>query len=192
MEANKTALRRHVFARRDLVSPQEANRAAAAVAERGLALARTHAPAGAVIAAYWPIRSEVHTRPLMEALAAAGFRTALPVTHEPRGLSFRLWSVGDDLARGPLGNAEPLATADEATPALLFAPLAAFDARGGRIGYGGGHYDAALAALRSGGPIVAAGLAYDLQEIDTVPRESHDQRLDAIITETRTLIVKNG
>ena len=187
MDAKKNELRRRVFARRDLVTPGEARAAAAIVAKRGLAFTRERATPGAAVAAYWPMRSEIHTRPLMESLTAAGFRTVLPVTRESRILLFRLWSVGDDLSRGALGNAEPLPDAEEVTPALLFVPLAAFDARGGRIGYGGGHYDTTLATLRARGPVVAAGLAYDLQEVETVPLEPHDQRLDAVITETRTL-----
>lgn len=187
MDAKKNELRRRIFARRDLVTPEEARDAAKIVADRGLAFARERVAPGATIAAYWPIRSEIHTRPLIESLAAAGFRTALPVTRESRVLLFRLWSVGDDLTRGALGNAEPLPDAEETLPSLLFVPLAAFDARGGRIGYGAGHYDTTLAALRARGSVVAAGLAYDVQEIEAVPLEPHDQRLGAVITETRTL-----
>ena len=193
MNAQKNELRRRIFARRDLISPEEAHRAAQTIAERGLALAQARLPAGATVAAYWPIRSEMNTRPLMEALADAGFRTALPVTRETRTpLVFRLWTVGDDLVRGALGNSEPLDSAETITPALLFMPLAAFDAQGGRIGYGAGHYDTTLAPLRARGPTLAVGLAYDLQEIDTVPLEPHDQRLDAVITETRTLSFEPG
>ena len=43
--------------------------------------------------------------------------------------------------------------------------------------------DRTLAALRSAGPIFVVGLAFAGQEIETVPREAHDQRLDAILTE---------
>ena len=102
-------------------------------------------------------------------------------------LVFHAWAVGDDLARGTLGTSEPMPGAAVVVPTLLFVPLAGFDARGGRIGYGAGYYDATLAALRAARPVVAVGLAYDLQEVEAVPREPHDQRLDAVVTETRTL-----
>ena len=44
-------------------------------------------------------------------------------------------------------------------------PLAAFDRSGGRIGYGKGHYDTALAALKATQPVLAVGLAFSVQEV---------------------------
>ena len=187
----KTALRRQAFERRDSLSRRERDAAAEAVAKRGVELARKTLPRGATVAAYWAIRSEIGTQILMEALIAAGFRTALPVTRQTRTpLLFRLWNVGDDLGRGVLGNPEPLAEAVAVTPALVFAPLAAFDARGGRIGYGSGHYDTTLQSLRLHGPVRYVGLAFDVQEVERVPLEPHDIRLDMVLTETR--IVEGG
>ncbi|HMN74408.1 MAG TPA: 5-formyltetrahydrofolate cyclo-ligase [Rhodoblastus sp.] len=185
--AAKSALRRHAFARRDLIEPDEAHAAAQTIAARGLELAARHAAPGAVISAYWPIRSEISTRPLLERLARAGFRTALPVmTATAKPLHFRLWSPGDELAKGPLGLSEPLADAARVEPELMFLPLACFDARGHRVGYGGGNFDATLAAARARGKIVAVGLAYADQEVDAIPHEAHDQRLDFVITEQKT------
>jgi len=70
-----------------------------------------------------------------------------------------------------------------ATPDLIIAPLLAFDRAGGRLGQGGGHYDRTIEALRARGPVFVIGLAYAGQEIEAVPCEPHDQRLDAILTE---------
>ena len=67
---SKSDMRRHALARRELVSPQEARAAASHVARAGLELVASHCAPGAVIAAYWPIRSELSTRPLIEALHA--------------------------------------------------------------------------------------------------------------------------
>ena len=188
MRTIKSDLRRRAFARRDLVSPNEARTAASEVARRGLAVARENLAGGATVAAYWPIRSELHTRPLFDALTDAGFRTALPVTRETRTpMIFRLWSPDDDTVRGVLGNSEPSDNAPTVVPALVFAPLAAFDAQGGRIGHGSGHYDTTMQALRLHGPVLFVGLAFDCQEVETVPLEPHDIRLDMILTETRSL-----
>jgi len=185
--ASKIVLRRHALARRDLIEPAEAHAAAEAIAAQGAKLVERFAPAGAVIAAYWPIRSEISTRPLLERLSRAGYRTALPVmTAAARPLHFRLWSPGEELAKGPLGLSEPLASAGAVEPALMFLPLVCFDARGWRIGYGGGNFDATLAALRARGKVVAVGLAFADQEIEAVPCEAHDQPLDFVITEQKT------
>ena len=184
--STKQALRRHALALRDLIEPREAHAAAESVARRGLALVQKISGPGAVVSAYWPIRSEISTRPLLEALANAGYRTALPVvTATARPLRFLLWTPGEDLDVGPLGLAEPKAGGAVGVPDILFAPLAAFDARGHRIGYGGGNFDATIEALRAVRPLTTIGLAYGVQEVDRVPAEEHDQRLDFVLTEQR-------
>ncbi len=67
---------------------------------------------------------------------------------------------------------------------MVIAPLLAFDRGGGRLGQGGGHYDRTLEALRVQGRVFVVGLAYAGQEVAEVPSEPHDQKLDAILTET--------
>ncbi len=184
----KADLRRRSLARRDLVTPQEAHEAAASVAARGLALvetiakdARVDAP---VVSVYWPIRSELNTRPLIDALAANGYRVTLPVMHKVRHpLVFRAFTPGDDLVKGPFGLSEPVDDKPLYDPDIVFSPLAAFDRRGFRLGYGGGIYDATLEELRVRKRVIAIGVAYSCQEADHVPVEPHDQRLDFVMTE---------
>ena len=66
---------------------------------------------------------------------------------------------------------------------MLLVPMLAFDARGHRLGYGGGFYDRTIAALRARGEVTALGFAYAAQEIPEVPNSGHDMRLDGIVTE---------
>jgi 5-formyltetrahydrofolate cyclo-ligase len=82
---------------------------------------------------------------------------------------------------------EPPGTLPEARPDLLLVPLLAVDRAGNRLGQGGGHYDRTLAALRTGRPVPAIGLAWDMQLVEAVPRAPWDQPLDAIATPTRFL-----
>lgn len=138
------------------------------------------------VGAYWPIRSEVDPRPLMEALIARGQDVALSQILHPH-LSWRLWLPGDVLIKGGFGVREPGPDAPEVFPKALIVPLVAFDRRGGRIGYGKGHFDRAIAALEAQHPILTIGLAYAVQEIDEVPVESHDRLLDVIITEAELI-----
>ena len=82
---------------------------------------------------------------------------------------------------------EPAAHLPACHPDVLFIPLAAFDRRGYRIGYGAGHYDRALASLKAKKPVLAIGIAYATQEVPEVPAEPHDQRLDFVLTEREAI-----
>ena len=176
----KERLRGEVFARRDALDGAFREDAAHRIARRALALSefRDITPVGA----YWTIRSEVDPRPLMEALIARGQDVALSQILHPH-LSWRLWRPGDVLVKGGFGVREPGPDAPEIFPKALLVPLVAFDRRGGRIGYGKGHFDRAIAALEAQHPVLTIGLAYAVQEIDEVPVEPHDRLLDIIITE---------
>ena len=104
---------------------------------------------------------------------------------------FRAWRPGGSLTRGAMNIPEPLLQAPEVDPDLLFVPLAAFDRRGHRIGFGAGHYDRTLAKLRAMGSIRAVGAAFSVSEIPAAPTEPHDEPLDFILTE-RELIDCRG
>jgi 5-formyltetrahydrofolate cyclo-ligase len=147
---------------------------------RDVILAEAPPPPGAIIGGFWPMGSEIDTRPLLDALHDRGHAIALPVT-PPRGrpLFFRPWSPGTPMARGPMGT-QHTAEGDPVTPDWLIIPLLAFDRTGARLGYGGGYYDRTLALLRGATSI---GVAYAAQEIAQVPTGPHDIRLTAIATE---------
>ena len=178
----KSELRRQALERRRAVDAATRGALSALLALVGLEWARRWRPR--IVAAFSSIRDEPDTGPLLAALQAHGFATALPAASaRSTPLVFRLWGAGEPLIRGPLGALEPTAAAAAVEPDLLFVPLAAFDRRGHRIGYGAGHYDRALRLLRGKGLVRAVGVAYAVSEIDATPNEPHDERLDFILTE---------
>ena len=189
LDARKAALRREAAALRAAAAKADPE-SAARLASHGAALrdARLFGEANIIaeyiIAGYWPIRSEIDPIPLLEVLAAMGFKTALPAT--PRAgepLVFHLWESGDALIDGLYGTSEPLATAPQCQPDGLLVPLLAFDSRFFRLGYGGGFYDRSLAVLRRDKPHMrAVGIAYRDQQVEDIPTGSHDARLDAVLT----------
>lgn len=90
----------------------------------------------------------------------------------------------EELRPGRYGVHEPSAAAavESLGPDVLaLVPGVAFDARGGRLGRGGGIWDRALADAIGA---VAFGVGYELQIIERLPREAHDRPLDALLTET--------
>ncbi len=142
-------------------------------------LERLPPPAGAVVAGYWPLAGEIDIRPLLHALHERGHEIALPET-PPVGapLAFHRWRPGATLTEGPRRTFHP--AQDPVVPDILLVPLLAFDRAGHRLGYGAGYYDRTLAAL-SGRTAIGCGFA--TQEVEAVPAEAHDRRLDAIATE---------
>jgi 5-formyltetrahydrofolate cyclo-ligase len=138
---------------------------------------------GRVFALYHPSGSELDPTPLRARLPPGG--VALPTAQSRDGaLVFRLHEPGQALVPDALGIPSPGPAAAPVLPDVVFTPLLAFDRRGGRLGQGGGHYDRTLANLRRMKPVLVIGLAYAGQELQEIPMEGHDQRLDAILTET--------
>jgi 5-formyltetrahydrofolate cyclo-ligase len=183
----KALLRREALARRAQIEPAARVAFSRRLAKEGLRLARLWRPP--IVSVFHPILDEPDTLPLLTALAGEGFATALPVVVD-RGsaLVFRLWRPGEPTRGGAMSIREPSDEAPVAEPDLLFVPLACFDRRGHRIGYGAGFYDRTLANLRATKAVHAIGVAYGICEVAAVPYESHDQTLDAIVTERETIL----
>lgn len=147
--------------------------------------------AGRTIALFCAFRDEIDTAPLAEKLRARGALLALPVIlgrGEP--LLFRRWRADDVLVpAGAFRIPEPPEEAGAVIPDILMVPLAAFDRKGYRIGYGAGFYDRTLAGLRAGRPVRALGYAFACQEVEEVPAEPHDEPVDMMITEREAFSV---
>ena len=111
----------------------------------------------------------------MRRLLKRGQDVALSQILHPR-LSWRLWRPGDPLIKGGFGVREPGPDAPECFPAALLVPLAAFDRSGGRVGYGKGHFDRAIARFGEA-PAPDHRARFSAQEIDAVPPEAHDRCL---------------
>lgn len=142
-------------------------------------------PPGAIVAAYAPFRSEISPLDILGATEARGCITALPRT-PPKGaglpLSFHVIPPGTELQKSAFGVLEPPADARVIEPDLILVPLLGFDRAGYRLGYGQGHYDRTLMALRARRPVTAVGLAWACQEVDAIPADAFDQRLDWVVT----------
>jgi 5-formyltetrahydrofolate cyclo-ligase len=135
------------------------------------------------VSLFWPMRGEIDPRGLIDHITAAGGKTAMPVV-EKRRMFFRAFSGEDCLEDGPFGTRHPGPKQPVVDPDLIVAPLAVFDRRGGRIGYGAGYYDNAIGDLKARGRAVrVVGIAFACQEVDEVPVEPHDAPLDMIATE---------
>ncbi len=177
----KDTLRSRALTQRDAMSVEARSNAAATIAAASLPV---ELPRGVIVAGYSPINSELDPVPLMRAFAGKGAALALPVViARDHALIFRAWQPDEGLVRGAFGIFQPPSDADEVDPDIVLVPLAAFDRTGHRIGYGRGYYDRTLQGLRAKKRITVIGVAFAVQEVETVPRLPHDEQLDCVLTE---------
>jgi 5-formyltetrahydrofolate cyclo-ligase len=185
VDQHKAALRTSALARRDAIPAADRQSAAGAIAARPFPLPIS---AGVIISGFVPLKSEINPLPLMLRLAEAGAKLALPVVAgRGRPLVMRSYAFGQELNAGVWGIREPKDDAPEVAPDILIVPLAAFDRKGNRIGYGAGYYDMTISRLRSMKPVVAVGIAYALQEVPEVPVTPRDAALDLVLTEREAI-----
>ena len=86
---------------------------------------------------------------------------------EKRRMFFRLFEGEASMEAGVFGTSHPHEGQPVVDPDFIVAPLAAFDRTGGRIGYGAGYYDMAIADLFTRGRAFRiAGIAFACQEVD--------------------------
>jgi 5-formyltetrahydrofolate cyclo-ligase len=184
--AEKSHIRKEVISRRDALSISVRKAKDESIRSRLLALpefikART-------ILFYASFRSEVDTIELLENSLLEGKTAVLPRV-DTSTTSLILYSIRsmEDLAPGHFGVQEPCENAerriDPADIDIIIVPGVAFDERCNRLGYGKGFYDRLL--HRRSGPAVA--LAYEEQILKSIPSDSHDIKMDKIITDKRTI-----
>lgn len=141
------------------------------------------------IFAYVSFRSEVSTFKLIETLIGNGKTVAVPITRvkDKRLDAIKIKNVTNDLEPGYCDIPEPTKTLcetniiDPSEINAIILPGSVFDKRGGRFGYGGGFYDRFVSNIPNA---VRIGLAFDLQVVEQIPLQPHDELLDFVITES--------
>jgi 5-formyltetrahydrofolate cyclo-ligase len=185
----KRALRQRILLARDALPAATRERAGAAIA--AALCGRADFLGARTVLVSVSFRSEWDTRPVVNAALSAGKVVGAPRVN-PATRMLETCAIADperDLGPGFRGIAEPLqrcAPLPLAAIDWVLVPGVAFDARGHRLGYGGGYYDRLLPLLREDAHRLAG--AFELQIADHVPTAPHDRPLDAIVTEARIIV----
>ncbi|MBL1107308.1 5-formyltetrahydrofolate cyclo-ligase [Streptomyces sp. 5-8] len=182
-------LRQQLLGVRGRWTADDVREAGRALAERALELPElAH---GRTVAAYVSVGSEPGTLALLEALRARGVRVLLPALLPDNDLDWGEYTGPDSLAKvehpRKMALFEPSGTRlgpDAVTAAdVVLLPGLAVDARGMRLGRGGGSYDRVLARLeRAGAHPRLVVLLYDSEVVARVPAEAHDKPVHAVVT----------
>jgi 5-formyltetrahydrofolate cyclo-ligase len=183
--SGKSAVRRELLDARVLLSPEDVQRAATVLAR--LALDLPELAEASTVAAYVSVGREPGTRALLDALRARGVRVLLPVLQADNDLDWGVYEGAEHLVRAGRGLLEPdgarlgVDAVLDADAVLL--PGLAVDARGMRLGRGGGSYDRVLARLSAAGADPAlVVLLYANEVVARVPEEPHDHPVHAVVT----------
>jgi 5-formyltetrahydrofolate cyclo-ligase len=184
--ALKTALRAKLRFRRDQYAAQLDDFVRAIAFRAPPSPLRQLLSEAVCVGAYHADSSEAPVDGLITFAADAGVTTALPyfAARDP-AMTFTLWRPGDPVAAGPWRVSQPAEVGSVVVPDLLLCPLLGFDRSGGRIGQGGGHYDRYFASHPAA---LRVGIAWSVQEVDTIPLEAHDLPLDAVLTEQEWIL----
>ena len=138
---------------------------------------------------YLSYRSEVETLDIIKELLAHALQVSVPIVVQDNGnetLSHSVIENISDIKPGRYGIPVPrsIQIADLSNLDAVLIPVVAFDNSGMRLGYGKGFYDRFLSSIRPG--VERIGLAYSLQEVGKIPKNSHDELMNQVITEKTT------
>lgn len=189
-QSSKPAIRRQILATRQRLGAGERAFRTEKILTTFLKSFDHIVPSGlTTVGLYYPIRGEVEMRPFFQLFRNRGIQCAFPRVDasELAYYSVRNWH---DLKISKFGIGEPARQRAEKPvhPELILVPGVAFSETGYRIGFGAGHYDRAVDQWSKQGlraMIRMIGVAYEFQVLKAFGTESHDQRLDGVLTESR-------
>lgn len=185
-------LRKNTLAQRDLLSRSQQIEYSSRVMKRIVKMDKFQE--AVTIFIYVDFRSEVMTGPLIEYMLGSGKNVVVPVTlvREKDLLAVSITDPTRELTPGYCSIPEPIMEIRESQTVspdiidIIFLPGSVFDERGGRMGYGGGYYDRFVSVKAP--QALRVGLAYELQMVQYIPLQDHDEFLDFIVTEERTMV----
>ena len=133
------------------------------------------------IGGYFPVNFEIDDLDILKEFEKRKFNISLPVIKKNFDMDFYKWSFNEPLKINKYGIPEPKSKI-LVYPDIILVPLVAFDKNLNRLGYGGGYYDRLIKKLDKKKKILKIGLALYNQEINKVPINKYDQKLDYILT----------
>lgn len=141
--------------------------------------------AAATLLCYLAMPMEADPSALVRRAYAEGKRVAFPYCLDGGRMIALAPKAPGDLVQGAHGIWAPAPERSEEIPPheldAILVPGLAFDAQGGRLGWGAGYYDRYLAESSA----CRIGFCLQCQMLDAVPMEAHDLRMQIVVTNAR-------
>lgn len=136
-------------------------------------------------------KNEFDCAPIIKAIGQAQKKCYLPVVPETN-LQFVAYQEGEPLRLNQFKMLEPenLNYFPAEKLDLVLLPLVGFDLQGNRLGRGCAHYDRAFSFLlqQPRSQPFLLGVGYEVQEMNELPNDEWDVKLDGVLTEHRLII----
>ena len=177
----KSALRKHLLEKRDATSAELRDIASEKIHENLRKISSYTNSQN--IACYFPIGSEVDTHDIMLNILKQGKNLLLPRIVDDN-IQFYIVSNLEKLERGSFEIMEPKDICDRAKKIdCVLIPTVGVSKLGVRLGYGYGYYDRFLSLTNA----VKISLTYSKQIVKSIPSDSHDIKIDWIVTEDENI-----
>ena len=186
----RSSLRASLRELRSKIPAAQQQLAASSLAARCLSVIDTNAHKH--VAGYFAVGGEITVDKILANVRHRGGISYAPVLSEGSTLRFAPFDDNTAMTTNRFKITEPgVEASDYMMPSDLDAvlvPLVGFDEARNRMGMGGGFYDRSFAHRREqGGKPFLIGVAYDVQQADTVYPDWWDVKLDVIVTESRVI-----
>ena len=139
-----------------------------------------------IIGGYYPVNYEVDDLEILKKFKKKRIKVALPAIKKNFQMNFIRFELDKPLIINQYGIPEP-SEKKIVYPDILLIPLVAFDKKLNRLGYGAGFYDRYINSLKKVKKTILIGLAFNFQQVNSIPVSKYDQKLDYIITNKRIL-----
>lgn len=176
----KNAIRKKILAKRNALSRKEIQLLSTKILKKLFSNPRFKK--AKVVAFYLAKGSEVDTTKMIELSIKKGKEVLVPVTRKT--IKFYKFTSFKNLVKGKFGIMEPTSRLKPSKePDVIIVPGVTFGFCMHRLGYGKGYYDTHL----TDSPAYRIGICFDFQLVGKLPTHEHDQKMDCIITEKRTI-----
>lgn len=178
---SKSELRKSFLSERNNMSKEQVFQSSLEIASRFICSADY--AAADLLLIYVSAGNEVYTKGIISAAFANKKKVAVPVCKDKGVMDFYLINSFAELKEGRFGIEEPepekCKKAEITENTVCVVPAISFDAKGYRLGRGGGYYDRFLADFKGR----SVGLCYHKDFVLSLPHDGYDMPVNLVITE---------